>query len=222
MVLRLLLFKTRSGRAFAAWDGTRHIPPATDTFDLSSLLREAVSEHDRRSEILEGSGDLNDTGYISDHPCSPPPTSTEPASLLQPAPAHTLPAMPPNLTGEARRLMRKKLQSKKNRKLDRAETNAAGFSHHDARPKTVKKYVTGDHAVQSPTCMTEAKVARTAYIGLNDKDTRDAHTYTLDELVGEDSKFKFKLVKYKKGCVFSRTHVYLIQISLPTEYRLPS
>lgn len=192
------------------------------------MLREAVAEEDRRNEILESGADVDDAGYLSDHPHAPPTSDDSiplpvPPSLPPPTPAPNSFTLPPNLTGEARRRARKKLQSKKNRQVDRAEKNAAaGFSYHDARPKTVKKYVSAINAVESSASMTQAKAARTAYVGINDKDTRDAHTYTLDELVGENSKFKFKLVKYRKGCVYSRISVSCTQSSISMHlHRVP-
>lgn len=188
-------------------------------------MREAVAEDDRRNKILEGAAELEDPGYISDHPCSPPSTTTftSPPSPSKIETTTTASTLPPDLTGKARRLARKKLQSKINRQQSRIEDNAAaGYSHLDARPKTIKKYVLSANAVETPATMADAKVARTAYIGLNDKDIRDAHGYTLEDLVGEHSRFQFKLLKYRKGCVAIPSSLHFIRPPCTVEFRFLS
>lgn len=117
--------------------------------------------------------------------------------------------IPPNITGKARRLARMKLQSRLNRQQERDSHKATHFTHHTARPKTQKKYVSSENATPSTASLSDAKVARTAYIGLNDKEDRDAQSYALEDLVGENSKFKFELLKYKKGCVLL-TSIHII------------
>lgn len=106
--------------------------------------------------------------------------------------------IPSHLTGKARQKARMKAQSRRNRQKSREEAGAQQFSHHKIRPNVEKKYVVADNAEETAASIAGSKVARTAYAALDDS-IRESMVHTLEELVGPDSKFGFRLLKYKKG-----------------------
>lgn len=126
------------------------------------------------------------------------PNVTAAATACAPSHPASSSSVSSHLTGKARKKARKKEQSHKRRQKSRQETAAHQFSHHTSRPNVEKKYVVADHAENTEVNMANSKVARTAYVGLNDA-VREKKTYALEELVGPGSKFGFRLLKYKKG-----------------------
>lgn len=91
-----------------------------------------------------------------------------------------------------------KAQSKANKKKKKLAYQTSVFSHHAARPEVTAKFVDAKSAIQTETVAREASVARTAYVALDDNQ-RTKKMPTLEELVGEGSKYNFTLVKAGDG-----------------------
>lgn len=78
----------------------------------------------------------------------------------------------------------------------RAEANMAQFSHHTARPAIRKKYIDCATPIFTPMDVKDARVASTAWVGLNDYKHRGTCSLPLSALVGENSEHGFKLVEW--------------------------
>lgn len=170
-----------------------------------------MANENQLNELLESPCEVNDGDLLnldlqpSDEEVTMPPN---PARRATPSTAAavtstvdhstTASTVPSHLTGKARQKARKKEQSHRRRQKDRQEAASQQFSHFKSRPNIEKKYIVADHAENSLVNVAKSKVARTAYIGLNDS-PYEKRTYSLEELVGPGSKFGFRLLKYKKG-----------------------
>lgn len=120
----------------------------------------------------------------------------------------------PLTEAQAQRKAKKKARSRENGRRRRAEQNEKKFSHYAPRPSTHDKYVEPSVPLRTAMETKDAQVASTAYVGLNDVRTREGHTWLLEDLVGESSKFKFKLVQWD-GKLSNPTSRYISRLTFP-------
>ncbi|KDR65472.1 hypothetical protein GALMADRAFT_43520, partial [Galerina marginata CBS 339.88] len=95
----------------------------------------------------------------------------------------------PRLSAKAKAAKRSKLMSHRNRQAQRQKST-------DSKPKAryFEKHVKHAPTVHTAHDAKKIKIASTGYIGVRGKNS--AQTFRLDELVGENSRFKFDLVEW--------------------------
>lgn len=145
---------------------------------------------------------------ISPRPSSPmdrppaPPADIPSQTYQSSETANSSPSDPrPQTDSPASKKCRKaqsKAQSKANKKKKKLAQQAAVFSHHAARPEVIEKYVNAKNAIQTVVTAQAAPVASSAYVALDDRQ-RTKKMPSLEDLVGEGSKYKFTLVKAGDG-----------------------
>jgi len=92
-------------------------------------------------------------------------------------------------------VVRKREKTRANRKEKRGRERDARLGGPAPREKARKKYAGSADLLFTDLDMREAEVTSTAYTALDDR-VRGKKSYTLDELVGVDSKWKFVLQKW--------------------------
>lgn len=131
---------------------------------------------------------------------------------------------------QALRKAAKKASGHANARKKLAKVNAESFSHYKSRPSFAKYFMAEDILAdvrakkveiraeemntgsQAPAAL-EANAASTGYVGLNDSDSRNSRATSLEELVGEGSKYGFKYVQWDGVyvcVVFSKGYILMI------------
>ena len=107
-------------------------------------------------------------------------------------------AAPTNLAAQeiSKASFRKKKRSHKNRtKRRQAESHERGYApHRESVKRALHKHVTPSNPIKTHLSIKKTDMASTAYIGLREQKSKKE--YTLEELVGEKSKFGFRLVEW--------------------------
>jgi len=98
-------------------------------------------------------------------------------------------------TGAEHRKAKKKAQSHANRQKARQVAREATYANLKVRPECTAKFVHSSTPVLTDTDTKNASRVSTGYTG-RDSGDRSSKLYTLDELIGEGSKFGFKLQKW--------------------------
>ena len=91
---------------------------------------------------------------------------------------------------------RKKKRSHKSRtKRRQTEAHEMGYTpHRESVKRALQKHVTPSDPVKSNISIKDTDMASTGYVGVREQ--RPKKDYTLAELVGEDSKFRFRLIQW--------------------------
>lgn len=204
--------QTRSGTIFAQWCGPT-TPPFVTRFDLPAALKLAL-QHDVGEDFKPADSEPT-------YEKSPPPAVYLPDATPSPELPTNQPPKRARASGtkaeetakkqrfangtakqetEAQAIRRaaKKQRSRSRehcRKL-RAELNEAAFSRYGVRPAVARKHLDPAQALKTTMEAASAPVASTAYVGLNDCQTRNSHSAGLDELVGEGSRYGFKYIPW--------------------------
>ena len=146
---------------------------------------------------------------LSSPPCSLPssPIPAPPCSLSPALPSATKPsahipttsqAVPTNLAMHeiSKASFRKKKQSHRNRtKRWQAESHEMGYApHRESIKRALHKHVTPSNPVKTHLSIKKTDMASTAYIGV--REHKSKKDFTLEELVGKNSKFGFCLVEW--------------------------
>lgn len=122
---------------------------------------------------------------ITDSPGSSRPTSP---LLLSPVPST------PKRRGNKSQIKMRKDRSKKARKLKREiDMAAASYGTSRVRLKAKAHHVLRATEFRTVLKTPKLRVAKTGWVGLRDHNEREDREYSLDELVGEGSKFGFSL-----------------------------
>jgi hypothetical protein len=182
-------------------------------FDL--LLQEAIDREDSGQTDQESSdeedtftADLEDTANGED------PDRQE---LGEP-----LPKQARLLSSKERRRAQKKSQSHSHRARQRREVRGESFSHHERKSSTYQKYVASSTPIVTPMSTSNAPVAKTGFVGLDDG-TRSQKEYRLEDMVGEESLFNFRLQTWEGRCANSQqTFLWGILLTVHTDPQCPS
>jgi hypothetical protein len=102
--------------------------------------------------------------------------------------------------GLGRKYLSNKVKSHAKRKRARAsqaKEREAGGRPYDVHPSTRLKHTHHSSAVDTEVKFEDIPISLPGYIGLRStKEQSDRAEYTLDDLIGEGSRFKFKLQKW--------------------------
>jgi hypothetical protein len=167
-----------------------------------SIEREEMFGYLDGGEI--GCGLFSDSPLTTPEP-TPPPSPTEKPPPFPPDP-HLVPEETASTSAGRMENVGKKHGSNKKRshakrKRDRAEKRKereAGVHPYEVRPATRQKlHNTNLKAIDARLDLTDISISAPGYIGLRDtEELKDKTAYELDDLVGENSRFKFKLQKW--------------------------
>jgi hypothetical protein len=134
--------------------------------------------------------------FFDDH--NPPPFSSDHRSV----PGETASTSAGRLENAgSKKYGSNKKRSHAKRKRDRAEQRKereAGVHPYEVRPATRQKLHDSNlKAIDAKLDLTDISISAPGYIGLrNTEELKDKTAYRLDDLVGENSRFKFKLQKW--------------------------
>jgi hypothetical protein len=168
-----------------------------------------------------GRGLFSDSPFTTPEPTPPPSPTQEQTSLDDQNPLPSPPHFPPdrqsahgetastsagrlgNVEGAGKKYGSNKKRSRAKRKRDRAEQRKereAGVHPYEVRPATRQKHVHGSEAADAKLDLAGISISDPGYISLRDaEELKDKTAYKLDDLVGESSRFKFKLQKWDGG-----------------------
>ena len=172
----------------ALWETTQYVALSEALFGLSDLS--PLSSPDSTpppSPILQSRLDLDATEE-SGH-------STSGISGLTPplTPRPTLPTTAAN--AKERKHAKKRAKNHLNRKTKREQARDATFANIKARPTLSTKILNSHQPIVCETETSKASRVSTGYTGKNDE-AQSRSLFTLEELVGEGSKWGFKLEKW--------------------------
>jgi len=203
-------YQIRSGKTFAGWTGDHAIVP-NPTFNLEDLLREAISCENSSGNCTESEDDGIDDG-VKDRktdleepqipPVRHPPTPRTTATSSQIGPS--MPDVSPS--AKDRRRARLKSQSHINRKHQRQTVRNESFSHHKPRSSTYNKYVATATPIVTPMSTATARVAKSAFVGLDDR-IRSQTAHKLEDVVGEGSRYNFTLQTWDGRFIHPSLHL---------------
>jgi hypothetical protein len=150
-----------------------------------------------RQELKNDTDDL-----FSMSPLTTPETTPENSPQMRPAslpPLEESECTPEKATGamtsQEQRKRRKVLQGHKNAKKRKAEQKEQRLGAPDVRQKAHQKYKAAAQAIHTASKTADSLVAKTGYIALN-RPAETKKAQALEELVGEGSKYGFKLQKW--------------------------
>jgi hypothetical protein len=208
----------------AGWVGKRWPNPISvpnTSFDLESALESSIA----REELI-GHLDSGETGcglfsaspLTSPEPTPPPSPAQQPTLLdsedlpsigpiLAPDPqrmpedsSSTVVDPPDGAKKAERRYRSNKMRSHAKRKRERAnerKEREAGGQPYEVRPSTRLKHVHQSDVVNTKVNLADMPISAPGYIGVRDTaEQKDTTKHTLDDLIGEGSRFKFKLQKW--------------------------
>jgi hypothetical protein len=200
-------------------------PIPIDVHDASFDFESAMASSNEREEMFGyldsgamGSGLFSDSPLTTPEP-TPPPSPTQKPTFLdhhnpppllthfpqdpQSAPggtASTLAGQFDKVGGGGKKYGSNKKRGHAKRKRDRAEQRKereAGVQSHEVRPASRKKHVHGSKPADAKLELADIPTSAPGYIGLRDaQELKDETAYKLDDLVGENSRFKFNLQKW--------------------------
>jgi hypothetical protein len=203
-------------------------PIPINVHDPSFDFESAMASSNEREEMFGyldsgaiGSGLFSDSPLTTPEP-TPPPSPTQKPTFLD---RHNPPPLLMHFTQDRQSAPRgttstsagqfdkvgsegKKYGSNKKRghakrKRDRAEQRKereAGVQSYEVRPASRKKHVHGSKAADAQLELADIPISAPGYVGLRDtQELKDRTAYRLDDLVGENSRFKFKLQKWDGG-----------------------
>jgi len=104
-------------------------------------------------------------------------------------------APPTDATGAERQKAKKKAQSHANRKKSRQMAREGAYANIKVRPECTAKFVNSSTPISTESETKNASRVSTGYTGRDDGGC-SSKLYTLDELIGEESKFGFQLQKW--------------------------
>lgn len=211
----MLIIQTRSGQTFSPWVG--EVIRIDKEVNLTALVSEAVIR-----ESLTDAGD--DVPKYCDVLNYSPPPSPLPANTLSLPNAEPEPASVPethcvaNTGAQSTEKLRRKMQGKKKRALRRAmEKDAAEHGAYSIKPALVNKHIRTAKNISTSLNASKLRHTNTAYGGIAGESGGKVHR--LEELVGEGSRFKFKLQRWDgRWCVlmFVTTPILTTVIGRPS------
>jgi hypothetical protein len=81
---------------------------------------------------------------------------------------------------------------------EQRKEHEVGVHPYEVRPATRQKHVHGSEAADAKVDLMGLSISAPGYIGVHGtKELKDKTAYKLDDLVGENSRFKFKLQKWE-------------------------
>jgi hypothetical protein len=207
------------GQVDKLWPIPINIPEAS--FDFESAM---ASSNDREEMFGYLDSGAIGSGLFSDSPLTtpestPPPSPTQKPTFLdhhnpppllmhfpqdhQSAPggtASTSAGQFDKVGNGDRKYDSNKKRGHAKRKRDRAEQrkeHEAGVQSYEVRPASHKKHVHGSKATDAQLELADIPISAPGYIGLHGtQGLKDETAYKLDDLVGENLRFKFKLQKW--------------------------
>ena len=184
-------------------------------FNFESAIALSIEKEEKFGHL--DSGEIG-CGLFSDSPLTtpeptPPPSPTEKPASLDDHNFPPFPRDPSSVPGEiastsagrlenaGKKYGSNKQRSHAKRKRDRAEQRKereAGAHPYEVRAATRQKLHNSNlKAIDAKLDLTDIPISAPGYIGLRDtKESKDKTAYKLDDLVGENSRFKFKLKKW--------------------------
>ena len=161
-----------------------------------SPVLEATMDIDGGGSCLDNAAPLNLNTSIRASPSSQP-TYTHRTHPLDPEIASQAPSSTPLMyaSGAERRKAKKKGQSHANRQKKRQTAREATYANIKVRPECVANFIDSSTPIYTDSEAKKASRINTGYTGRDDGG-RSSKLYTLDELVGEGSKFGFKLQEW--------------------------
>jgi hypothetical protein len=185
------------------------------SFDFESAIALSIEKEEKFGHLDSGEigrGLFSDSPLTTPEPTPPPSPTQKPNSLDDP----NLPPFPPDpqsvpgetasisagrLENAGKKYGSNKKRSHAKRKRDRAERRKereAGAHPYNVRPATRQKLHNSNlKAIDAKLDLTDISISAPGYIGLRDaEELKDKTAYRLDDLVGENSRFKFKLQKW--------------------------
>jgi len=185
------------------------------SFNFESAIALSIEKEEKFGHL--DSGEIG-CGLFSDSPLTtpeptPPPSPTEKPASLDDHNFPPFPRDPSSVPGEiastsagrlenaGKKYGSNKQRSHAKRKRDRAEQRKereAGAHPYEVRAATRQKLHNSNlKAIDAKLDLTDIPISAPGYIGLRDtKESKDKTAYKLDDLVGENSRFKFKLKKW--------------------------
>ena len=185
----------------------------------SSIEREEIFGYLDGGAI--GRGLFSDSPLTTPEPTPPPSPSPEQTFLDDQNPPPFPPHFPPDhqlapgetaptsggqlgkVEGAGKKYGSNKKRSHAKRKRDRAEQQKeceAGVHPYEVRPATRQKHVHGSEATDVRIDLAGLSISAPGYIGVcGTEELKDKTAYKLDDLVGGNSRFKFKLQKWEGG-----------------------
>ena len=198
-----------------AWPGDRII--ADPQFDFNASLQVSIARENDLRRALFSLSPLSSPA--STPPSSPGPTSHQPLQTdveefrPQSGPSHTKVTTPsdtasmnypqtPSATGTSKRKAKLKRTSKTRRDRGRANKKASkSFAAYKTTSRLISRHVDSSHQITCDTAASELKnIASTGFVGLDDG-SRSKVVYKLEDLVGDQSRFRFQLHRWCGGYV---------------------
>jgi hypothetical protein len=209
----------KAGQADNDWTTPICVPEAS--FDFESALATSIKMEELYGHLDDGElgyGIFNDSPLTSPEP-TPPPSPTQPTTWLDtldtPLGGSLSPPNPPQMPedlpltaagtpGPAKTTVKKylsnKVRSHAKRKRERAnkrKEREAGDQPYDAQASTRLRHVHSSSPMDAKLDLAGIPISAPGYIGLREKiQANDRAQYKLEDLVGEGSRYKFKLVKW--------------------------
>lgn len=135
-----------------------------------------------------------------DHPRRLPPMP--PLASNTPSPSHCTPAAVdagPSQRKSKRTVERQKTRSKQRRESQRQAEKASIASSSRTKPSVCKRHLRAASPLKPLFTLADKRVALTAYVGLRDS-KGDQRAYTLNEMVGDGSRFGFRCMEWDGRC----------------------
>ena len=132
----------------------------------------------------QASSSIHPAHVRREYPLGPETTTQAPSST-----------QPMHANGAERRKAKKKAQSHANRQKARQTARESTYANIKVRPECTTKLINSSTPIFTNSDMKNASRINTGYTGRDGSD-HSSKLYTLDELIGEGSKFGFKLQKW--------------------------
>jgi hypothetical protein len=209
----------QAGRTGKAW--LRPVCVPDKSFDFESAVASSIEWEEMFGYLDSGGvgiGLFSASPLTSPEPTPPPSPAQKPAfsdsqdppsisplsppePWLTPDDSPSTATEPPAVVNAAQRKYRSnKARSHARRKRQRTDERMereAGGQPYDVRAPTRLKHVRPSNAVNARLNLGDVPISAPGYIGLRDKkDEKDRTQYKLEDVVGEHSKFRFKLLKW--------------------------
>ena len=209
----------KAGRVGKRWPSPVSVPDTSFDFEsalASSIVQEELLGHLDSGEM--GCGLFSASPLTSPEPSPPPSPAQQPTLLgskdppsigsLSPPDPQRMPVDSSSATFDSpgdvkkadKRYRSNKMRSHAKRKRERAnerQEREAGGQPYEVRASTRLKHVHQSNAVNANVSLADIPISAPGYIGVRDTaEQKDTKEYPLDDLIGEGSRFKFKLKKW--------------------------
>jgi len=217
----------------AAWPGERVI--ADSGYDFTTSLQVSIARENDLQYTLFSLSPLSSPG--STPPSSPGPASQQllltnveefqpqppiPPEVTTPSATASMSYPPtPSAAGTSNRQAKLKKGSKIRRNRDRAIKKASeSFAAYQATSRLISRHIDGAQPISCKMTASELKnVASTGFVGL-DNGSRSKTLYKLEDLVGDQSRFGFRLQHWRDGYVLLPFQTYF-QLMTHTSRPIP-